>query len=144
MKSNYQPRVAKLLSVCQFNYTYLQQLLHLLDEQRTSIEFDEIRLNLNTQDNSTYTETFELNMSWTKVSFLPDLSMTIRLYHDARLAEVLTYQQVSRLLAVYKYPNDNMHQPDEKYRVNAFLQHVLKSCLELVVKNPPPLREPKC
>ena len=42
----------------------------------------------------------------------------VRLYHDARLAEVVSCQQVRRFKAVYDYPNLEMMQPDEKRQIN--------------------------
>ncbi|MBI5451763.1 MAG: DUF1249 domain-containing protein [Gammaproteobacteria bacterium] len=50
-----------------------------------------------------------------------DLSMTLRLCHDAGVAEVIHYQQQRNFGAVNPYPNARMHQPFEKYRVNDLL-----------------------
>jgi uncharacterized protein YqiB (DUF1249 family) len=57
-------------------------------------------------------------------------SMEIRLYHDAKVAEVLSSQRVSKLQASYSYPNVNMHLRNEKQMVNAFLAEWLHFCLE--------------
>jgi uncharacterized protein YqiB (DUF1249 family) len=55
--------------------------------------------------------------------------MTIRLYHDAKVAEVLIAQRTSQLKPVYEYPNLNMHQRNEKFMVNVFLAEWLHFCL---------------
>jgi len=57
-------------------------------------------------------------------------SLTVRLYHDARSAEVVEYQGRKHFLrAVYDYPNQDMRQPDEKAQINRFLGEFLSLCL---------------
>ena len=57
-------------------------------------------------------------------------SLTVRLYHDARSAEVVEYQGKTHVLrAVYDYPNADMRQPDEKAQINRFLGEYLAHCL---------------
>ncbi len=56
-------------------------------------------------------------------------SLTIRLYHDARCAEVVEYQGKRHFRAVYDYPNEDMRQPDEKAQINRFLSEYLALCL---------------
>lgn len=63
---------------------------------------------------------------------LPDFLrgyMQVRLYHDARMAEVCVSQQISRLHPSYDYPNPAMHQRDEKEQCNHFLAEWLRFCL---------------
>lgn len=55
--------------------------------------------------------------------------MTVRIYHDARVAEVLSYQRHSRFRPRYDYPNPDMCQVREKQRVNEFLGEWLDHCL---------------
>lgn len=57
----------------------------------------------------------------------------IRVYHDARSAEVIEYQRQTRFAAVYDYPNPRMRQRDEKAQVNLFLGEVLAHCLRFGV-----------
>lgn len=45
----------------------------------------------------------------------------IRLYHDARLAEITEMHPRQRTPARNTYPNAAMHQPDEKHQWNRFL-----------------------
>ena len=56
-------------------------------------------------------------------------SMTIRIYHDARNAEVVEYQGKRHFRAVYDYPNADMRHPDEKEQINKFLGEYLSMCL---------------
>lgn len=55
--------------------------------------------------------------------------MIVRVYHDAEVAEVLSYQSQYRFKAKYDYPNPDMHQVREKQRVNEFLGEWLDFCL---------------
>ena len=57
--------------------------------------------------------------------------MTIRLYHDARMAEVLLTQDIRQVKPRYDYPNSQMHQQDEKQQTNQFLNEWLHLCLRL-------------
>ncbi|MDH5326292.1 MAG: DUF1249 domain-containing protein [Gammaproteobacteria bacterium] len=61
--------------------------------------------------------------------WIPDLSMTIRSYHDAQVAEVLSFQQHQRFRSRYTYPNEKMFQSDEKQQVNIFLHEWLNHCV---------------
>jgi uncharacterized protein len=60
---------------------------------------------------------------------LPALRVLIRLYHDARNAEVVEFQESSRFRSTYPYPNPEMRHRDEKVQVNRFLGEYLAACL---------------
>ncbi|WP_411357951.1 DUF1249 domain-containing protein [Pseudidiomarina salilacus] len=57
---------------------------------------------------------------------LVEAELEVRLYHDAQLAEVTRSQHVQRLQPVYQQPNPAMHQSNEKFQVNKFLQEWLE------------------
>ena len=48
----------------------------------------------------------------------PGPCFTLRVYHDARMAEVVAFQGHRYFRPHYDYPNSRMYQPDEKYQVN--------------------------
>lgn len=54
----------------------------------------------------------------------------VRLYHDARMAEVFACQRRGRVYPVHEYPNANMFQPDEKLQQHRFLTECLRHCLQ--------------
>lgn len=56
-------------------------------------------------------------------------ALKVRLYHDARSAEVVEYPRDGHFRAVYAYPNRDMRLPDEKAQVNRFLGEFLSMCL---------------
>ena len=65
-----------------------------------------------------------------QVPGLAETSLVIRIYHDAKAAEVIEYQNQRGFHAVYDYPNARMRHPDEKAQVNRFLGEFLGVCLE--------------
>lgn len=54
----------------------------------------------------------------------------VRLYHDARMAEVFSCQHSGRVRSSYAYPNAGMFQPDEKFQQHRFLTECLRNCLK--------------
>jgi len=77
-----------------------------------------------------YTCVVRLTADWSLCSSLvPAPEVTVRLYHDAEVAEVLAYQKHSRFDVEYDYPNPNMFNKREKRRLNEFLQEWLSACL---------------
>lgn len=63
--------------------------------------------------------------------------MLVRLYHDARVAEVCSSEQISRVQARYDYPNAKMMQKDEKFQLNQFLGEWLTFCLRHGISRTP-------
>ncbi|SDG64712.1 hypothetical protein SAMN04488136_10157 [Vibrio xiamenensis] len=63
------------------------------------------------------------------VAVFPLPKMSVRLYHDARVAEVCSSEHLKRVQARYEYPNDKMVQKDEKAQLNRFLGDWLSFCL---------------
>lgn len=47
--------------------------------------------------------------------------LKVRMYQDARLAEVVAFEGVRNVKPRNSYPNQRMHQPDEKAQWNHFL-----------------------
>ncbi|MCG3723367.1 DUF1249 family protein [Vibrio cincinnatiensis] len=71
------------------------------------------------------------------ISIFPLPTMSVRLYHDARVAEVCASEQLGRVDARYDYPNDKMVQKDEKAQVNRFLGDWLTFCLKRGISRTP-------
>lgn len=83
-------------------------------------------------ERSPYTTTLELSRTAIGESsnWLALPKLTLRMYHDAKLAEVLAWEGHKRLRPRYEYPNQSMYQSDEKYQLNRFLGEWLTLCLE--------------
>ncbi len=108
------------------NYRFLRRLLPfahgaptgLLAEAR--LGGDRVRVRL--VENSPYTQVVELRHDFAGDSgFLPAVEFLVRLYHDARVAEVIRYQNQRRFRGRYDYPNARMFHPDEKRQTNLLL-----------------------
>ncbi len=65
------------------------------------------------------------------VPLVHDMEMTLRIYHDAAMAEVIHFQGQANIQAVNGYPNRKMHQPMEKSAVNLFLREWLRHNSEI-------------
>ncbi len=61
--------------------------------------------------------------------------MIIRVYHDAKTAEVTSYQNHKYFKAVYPVPNPYMYQCDEKEQLNLFLAEWLNLCINEGLSN---------
>ncbi len=78
-----------------------------------------------------YTTLLKIDVSseqkWLEMAAAP--AMTVRVYHDAQSAEVVSYQAQNRFHGAYEYPNTRMRQRDEKVQINRFLGEFLSLCL---------------
>ncbi len=115
------------------NYRLLLELLALDGGEggvlRSAMQEDE-RLEITVTERSRYTLTIALRKS---LSFgrewVPDILMEARLYLDARVAEVLTYQNCRRLPAPYAVQGSVPFHKDEKRQANRLLNDLLEHCL---------------
>lgn len=129
----YSVDLVELQTACELNYARLARLLSVMHGHRCRLvlRWKEQMLGALTMEvigSSRYTTTLQLRQEQT-AQWLPVPMLEVRVYHDARMAEVVAAQNSRRLLARYPYPNAQMHQPDEKSQLNLFLGEWLKHCL---------------
>lgn len=114
------------------NYRLLWQLLPEGGEgcERLVLAGDEgEELELRVLERCRYTTMLSLLKPFTiDGEWLPNLSMQLRLYHDARVVEVVAYQGCQRLPARYQVARHGRHQVDEKRQVNLLLHDLLLYC----------------
>lgn len=134
----YRPNLSRLMGLCEVNYMMLLRLLadkeqvgqrrefYISDFLSYRIEVDEV-----TKYTSLITMSQDAEIAGTKLSTFLRPKMVIRLYHDARMAEVIKNQDIGRINPRYDYPNSKMHLPDEKQQVNLFLKEWLQLSLQL-------------
>ncbi|MGG7092265.1 DUF1249 domain-containing protein [Shewanella indica] len=124
----YQPDVSRFLALCGRNYGHIQRWLP--DEGQVGeswqVEGDFGCLDVELLENTRYTQLVSISRHVGKGGLVPVPKVTVRIYHDAKLAEVLSSRQIYQLRPVYDYPNLRMYHRDEKYQVNAFLEELLK------------------
>ncbi|MBR9727667.1 DUF1249 domain-containing protein [Shewanella intestini] len=127
-KRKYNPNVSGFLALCARNYCYILKWLpdEAVVNDNWTVKGEFGCLNVKLIENTKYTQLIDISRELPTSYFFKPPSAQVRIYHDAQLAEVLTSQQIFRLKPVYDYPNFYMHQSDEKYQVNAFLEDLLK------------------
>lgn len=137
MKARYVPDLARQMAVCELNYTRLERLMpdlaccdrreFLLDGPKRQ----RLRVRIEVLERFAYTSTVQLSQMRDKhgCDWLDAPTLTVRLYHDAAMAEVVSsgHRQLS---GTYAYPNQQMHQPDEKQQLNDYLGEWLNHCLK--------------
>lgn len=115
------------------NYRLLQALLPAWEEgetlQRLGSVDNERVLEVELRDRGPYTTMLALKMPFSSAGVaLPELRMELRLYHDARVAEVTTYQGCRHIPAPYQVAGHGRWQVDEKRQVNLLLHELLRYC----------------
>tara|TARA_B100000446_G_scaffold49940_1_gene46102 strand:+ start:2423 stop:2881 length:459 start_codon:yes stop_codon:yes gene_type:complete len=119
-----------LMTQCEENYARMLPLMQAMGERDTlAVELGHEQqphtLQMKVLERSPYTTTVRLE-DQELLDVLPASRLTVRLYHDARLAEVTEARPFRRVSARYAYPNRHMHQRDEKAQWNRFLADWLR------------------
>ena len=125
--------LAALPVVYERNYSYLLELIPELGSlhDKTRITLNDLEhLEIVIREQSPFTTVLDIDHVLDN-AHLPDMAMSIRVYHDARMAEVIRYQRHSRIQPSYAYPNKDMHQPLEKRQINLFFSDWLKHCFTI-------------
>lgn len=77
---------------------------------------------------SRYTTLISLSLTFVECPQIPPVEMTIRLYHDAEVADVISYQNITRLIAPYFSAKKETDQ-DHKRQANILLYELLSGCV---------------
>lgn len=132
----YVPNLVAQSSQCERNYLKLMRLMPDFDGQdhfHYEIKSEQGNLgglSIKVTERFKYTSTVEVTQLLDLGEWLPAPTMLVRIYHDARMAEVTAFQNKRRFQGVYDYPNDEMHHRDEKAQLNSFLGQWLNYCIE--------------
>ena len=112
-------------------WTEINKLMWVHCGAKTSVH-DARDLVLEVLDRSRYTTTISLTHFLNIDGILvPNPNMRVRLYHDAKVAEVVAYQNHSNFKHRYPYPNPKMLLRREKRAVNQFLAEWLAHCVAM-------------
>lgn len=87
-----------------------------------------------------YTETWRLAQMTQTMPWCPELDMEVRIYHDARMADVLRFQTARRIPAIVPAAHAGGWRVNEKQLVNQFLGDCLQHCLTHGLPRDPLLR----
>lgn len=145
-RQRYRVDLREMTAQCEANYGRLVRLLQWLgerDEAQLLLPHGEAvpgTLTLRVLERCRYTTMLELEQH-NAHSLLPGPALTVRMYHDARSAEVSAARPYRRTVpARHDYPNAAMHQRDEKIQWNRFLAEWLRHLHEYGVASGAPWR----
>ncbi|WP_019340001.1 DUF1249 domain-containing protein [Stutzerimonas stutzeri] len=134
-RERYRVDLLELQAACEANYLRLMRLLPGMrnhpDTRRIAMSQGDRLLGvlaLTVTESCPYTTTVQISQQ-DCLPWLPAPQMDVRVYHDARMAEVIGAENARRFRGIYSYPNAQMHQPDEKNQLNLFLGEWLGHCL---------------
>lgn len=139
VKTRYKIDLPGQMAECEANY---HRLIKLMPHHATVDDWQFVIsggprnhcLRIRIVERSRYTTTVQLaqldirvpeNHGWLRMP-----KLTVRLYHDARLAEVLAWEGHRSVRPRYDYPNSAMYQSDEKAQLNRFLGEWLALSLQ--------------
>ncbi|NVJ66437.1 MAG: DUF1249 domain-containing protein [Gammaproteobacteria bacterium] len=133
-RKKYNPDLRSFMALCATNYAKLIKLLpdiERIEELGPVVQFQVKKqpdLEVQLLQVSRYTQTLSLKQADVKQHL--NREFCVRIYHDAKLVEVLSGVHDPMLPPVYKIPNQAMKQVDEKAQINRFLGEWLSFCLE--------------
>ena len=132
-KRRYKIDLASQQAECEANYYRLIKLLpnlKICDEWNFEVGIGPVSgdVQIKVLDRAPYTSTLQIRQleasnQWANVPVL-----TICLYHDVNMAEVIAWENHRRLRPRYEYPNPDMYHSDEKAQLNKFLREWLTLC----------------
>ena len=135
MKTAYKVDLSRQQAECTLNYARLLKLLPDIETQlRWSIALDSGEMIIERLECAPYTTTLRVRQENSVLESVSQASealvLTVRLYHDADMAEVVAWHRHRPLQPKYSYPNSAMYHEDEKAQLNQFLgdwlQHGLR------------------
>jgi hypothetical protein len=132
----YVPDLRRFGALCDGNYMRLHRLRKLEVGGKPVSEFELRRqdqylgrVRIKVLQVAKFTETLLLEQVHNAGRWLNNPQLTVRIYHDAAMAEVISCYRDRQIAPVNDYPNRFMHHPDEKVQVNSFLADWLDYCL---------------
>lgn len=143
-KAQYKPDLNELLSQCELNYILLIRLCPSLNnsepkarsltDSKTSNDIaqftddsNSIYLSLDIVDGAKYTTTMKLFIKSPKIKLNHSIELIVRLYHDAKMLEVMEGSGPSALKAIYQKTDKEQKMVDEKRQVNRFVGECLRA-----------------
>lgn len=116
-ESNYRKLVSMLPDISLFNHVTLSSDNH------------QINLGVDVLERTPYTILLVITTGAKSDSpFTPKTELQVRMYHDAKVAEVVMVQGIRNLNSYYDYPNAEGRLPDEKRQGNRLLAEMLSIC----------------
>jgi hypothetical protein len=135
-RARYKVNLKGFMADCEANYCRLAKLfpdMAAQDERRLGISGrHQLEVLFAVRERSAHTTLLTLRQQEPGRSWWLNLPpLVVRIYHDARLAEVVACEGERNIWPRQSYPNRRMLQPDEKAQWNRFLGEWLGACLAL-------------
>ena len=114
------------------NYSYLRDIFPEIIELSSGelVYRDNLKVvKIQCLEVSRYTTLISLSLTFIECPQIPPVEMTIRLYHDAEVADVISYQNITRLIAPYFSVKKEADQ-DHKRQANILLYELLSGCIK--------------
>lgn len=119
-------------ALCESNYRKLVLMLpdiNLFEHVTLDSKDHSVSVSVNVLERTPYTTLIKICSRYIMCSgFSPKTLLEVRIYHDAKVAEVVTVQGHQRIRPHYDYPNTDMYLPDEKRQTNRLLSDMLDFC----------------
>ena len=131
-KKKYVPDLVHDGATCEGNFAKLLKIFpNMAENQELKLDLHDgrqryARINLKVCECFSYTATVQMEVS---TAIPVTKSLLIRVYQDARMAEVVKGESGHQHNGVYPYPNEQMYQVDEKAQLNKFVSECLSQCL---------------
>jgi uncharacterized protein YqiB (DUF1249 family) len=139
LKKKYTIDLAGQMAECEANYARIMKLLpdfEETDQRLLAVELPDgepVEFCIEVKERCKYTTMVDISQfqssidtpPWTVAPFF-----SLRIYHDAQMAEVVAYDRHRGVRPSYEYPNDKMYHRDEKVQLNTFLGEWLSHCLK--------------
>lgn len=131
VKSVYSVDLSAHLAECELNFVRLCRLLPRMEsgDCRAFAVGERSSVRIKVVERTPYTSLLEITQQQGSLEEL-NSRMSVRVYHDAGVAEVASFANCNRVLSKHSYPNRQMHQRDEKQQWNRFLGEWLEHCLD--------------
>ena len=130
LRKGYHIDLSDLHAQCEANYPRLMRLSPAYEqESRCVFEAGEVSVVLEVTARDRYTTDMRLRYQGVLSHLGANSCFDLRLYHDARMAEVVHCSTSRRFEARYRYPNPDMLQRDEKFQQNRFAAELMEFCL---------------
>lgn len=114
------------------NYIYFRELFpEIIELYSNTLSYsDNLKhVKIHCLEVSRYTTLISLNLTFTACPQIPPVEMTVRLYHDAEVADVVSYQNISRLIAPY-FAAKKEAVGNHKRQANILLYELLSGCIK--------------
>ena len=119
----------RLHSECELNYVRLLRLMPGTAKLEHSIRVDfthgyDSGMQVTVEEITRYTHLLSIVADGVRPDWLPEIQMKVRIYHDARMAEVVEWCS-DRTIPWELSEKSSMQAPDEKWQWNMFLSDLL-------------------